>query len=210
MIGFSVFSYKNILQQTEIRDSLPVINLVQVLNSYDTILADRSKGQGRGLIAKHNIKKDEIIFELSRDSIINIDTAALTRLQSNNKNILMGLNQWQALILCLSYELYLNEKSKWFSYFNVLPLTSNDFNSLMYWKDEDLEYLKPSTVLLRIGKKEAEELYLKLVPEYCEKLGCKELSEFLTLEKFHIIASLIMSYSFDVDRSFSTSRYVQL
>jgi SET domain-containing protein 6 len=160
----------------------------------------RKFSQGRGLIATQDISKDEVLFEISRDVILNIDTASITSLREENKNILLSLNQWQALIICVAYEWYLGNESKLFNYFNVLPLKSSDFNSLMFWNDQELQYLKPSGVLNRIGREQAEEMYALLITDIIPtRLLCPELAEFLTLEKFHIVASLIMSYSFDVD-----------
>lgn len=160
----------------------------------------REKGEGRGLIATEDISKDEILFELSRDSILNIDTASITKLRPENREILCSLNQWQALIICVAYEWFLGSKSQFSPYFQVLPLQRDEFNSLIFWSDEELKMLKPSAVLNRIGRAAAEEMYAILVADIIpEKLQCPELSEFLTEERFHIVASLIMSYSFDVD-----------
>lgn len=160
----------------------------------------RNKGQGRGLIATKDISSNEVLFELSRDTILNINTASISSINKENLNILKSLNQWQALIVCVAYEWYLGDKSKFIHYFNVLPFNTEDYNSLMFWKDEELQYLKPSGVLQRIGKSAAEEMYSLLVADIIpNRLKCKELADFLTLEKFHIVASLIMSYSFDVD-----------
>lgn len=160
----------------------------------------RANGEGRGLIATEDISKDEVLFELSRDAILNIDTASITKLRSENREILRSLNQWQALIICVAFEWFLGQKSEFLPYFQVLPLKHEDFNSLMFWSNEELKLLKPSAVLKRIGRDAAEEMYAILVADIIpEKLQCPELSEFLTEERFHIVASLIMSYSFDVD-----------
>lgn len=160
----------------------------------------RNIGQGRGLIAIDNISEGEVLFELSRDSILNINTAQITKLRAENKSVLLSLNQWQCLIICVAYEWFIGSKSKLFDYFNVLPLATNDYNSLMFWNDDELSYLKPSGVMQRIGKQQAEDMYALLVADIIpNKLKLPDLAEFLSLEKFHIVASLIMSYSFDVD-----------
>ncbi|GMM47622.1 ribosomal lysine N-methyltransferase [Pichia kluyveri] len=160
----------------------------------------RNINQGRGLIAVEDIKAGESLFELSRDAIFNVETASILNLNDNVHDVLLSLTQWQALIICLAYEWYLNENSKLLPYLNVLPLKSDDYNTLMYWNDEELQYLKPSGVLSRIGRNSAEEMYSILVADIIpNQIKSNELAEFLTLEKFHIIASLILSYSFDVE-----------
>lgn len=160
----------------------------------------RDYNQGRGLIATEDIAKNDVIFELSRDVILNINSASITQLRPENKKILNSLNQWQTLIICVAYEWYIGDRSKFINYLNVLPLKQSDYNSLMFWTDEELQYLKPSGVIDRIGKSSAEEMYSLLVADIIPNhLNCQELADFLTLERFHIVASLIMSYSFDVD-----------
>lgn len=160
----------------------------------------RQNREGRGLIATADIAKDEVLFEISRDAILNIDTAAITKRSPENRDILLSLNQWQALIICVAYEWFLGTESDLLPYLNVLPLKTENFNSLMFWNDDELNTLKPSCVLGRIGKSSAEEMYAILVADIIpEKLNCPELAEFLTEQRFHVVASLIMSYSFDVD-----------
>ncbi|KAG7798930.1 hypothetical protein KL944_004329 [Ogataea haglerorum] len=165
--------------------------------SDDIEIADlRNSHEGRGLRARNDVQKDTVLFRLARDHILNIRTAALGKLKPGNQEVLETLNQWEALILCLAYEMMLGEESQWSSYLAVLP---EKFNSLMFWSSEELEKLKPSNVLQRIGREQAEQMYSKLVPEYCLRLGSKKLVEYLTLDRFHVVASIIMSYSFDVD-----------
>ncbi|ODQ47144.1 hypothetical protein PICMEDRAFT_71255 [Pichia membranifaciens NRRL Y-2026] len=160
----------------------------------------REQGQGRGLIATEDIAKNERLFELSRDCILNVTTAAMSKLRAGNRNVLESLNQWQALIICVAYEWLMGDKSRFAHYFRVLPLQSSDYNSLMFWSEEELETLKPSGVLSRIGREAAEEMHALLVADIIpNRLQCPELAEFLTQERFHVVASLIMSYSFDVD-----------
>ncbi|KAH3666878.1 hypothetical protein OGAPHI_003327 [Ogataea philodendri] len=156
----------------------------------------RSSGEGRALRATGDIKKDTVLFRLARDHIINVRTAALGKLKLSNIEVLESLNQWEALILCLGYEMLLGEESQWSSYLQVLP---EKFNSLMFWSDDELAMLKPSNVLTRIGRDQAERMHARLVPDMCVRLGSQKLADFLTLEKFHMVASIIMSYSFDVD-----------
>mgnify|MGYP003365304150 FL=1 len=162
----------------------------------------RSESQGRGLVAEDDITEGETLFEFTRDKIINVDSATLTNLRDGqNETILISLGQWEALILCLAYEIMLGDKSRWHPYLQILPQNKSQFSTLMYWKEDELKYLKPSSVLDRIGKESVIQLYHKLVPRYCTKLGVPKMAEFLTLEKFSAIGSLIMSYSFDVDHA---------
>ena len=47
------------------------------------------------------------------------------------------------------YEFLRGAESRWKPYFDILP---NEFNSLMFWSKEELEELKGSAVLGKIGR----------------------------------------------------------
>ncbi|KWU45144.1 SET-domain protein [Rhodotorula sp. JG-1b] len=56
--------------------------------------------------------------------------------------------------------------STWKPYFSLLP---NKFDSLMFWSDEELAELEGSTVLGKIGRGEADEIYAETVKPLVEK-----------------------------------------
>lgn len=162
----------------------------------------RKDNQGRGMVANEDIEEDEELFSIPRETIINIDNCSLTKTNSKARDGLLSLNQWEALIIVLLYELKVNGKSKWSAYFNTLPIKDTQnykFNQLMFWSHEQLADLSPSLIIDRIGKDEAEAMYNKLFPKVVEDLNIPELFK-VTLEEYHKVASLIMSYSFDVER----------
>lgn len=156
----------------------------------------RVHGQGRGLIATRDIKADEILFKVPRNVLLNIDTGTLAQINDANKEkLLTKYDHWEGLILTILFELSLGEKSKWAPYFKILP---ENFQSLMYWNDEDIQALQPSLIISRIGKEKALDLYNKLVPNALIDLGIENLQ--VSLNHFYQVASTIMSYSFDVER----------
>lgn len=165
-------------------------------------LADmRSVNQGRCLLATQNIEKKEILFEIPRSTILNVSTSQLIKMYPQMKRRLLNeLGQWEGLIICTLYEMkVLRENSHWWEYFQVLP-RPDDINSLMYWTDEQLEGLKPSLIVERIGKLEAKIMYQNIL-RYVEEFGeifSDELGE-ITWADFVYVASIIMSYSFDVE-----------
>ncbi|KAH3685043.1 hypothetical protein WICPIJ_003980 [Wickerhamomyces pijperi] len=159
----------------------------------------RSKSQGRGIIAIEDIQEGEILFTISRESILNVQTGSLGKLQNgeNVEILTQEFTPWESLILTLIYEFQLGLKSPWVGYLQVLPL---ELNSLIYWENYDLEKLRPSLVIDRIGKNDALEMYAKLIPSAWERLGVKaeEVGD-VSWELFRKVASLIMAYSFDVE-----------
>jgi len=155
----------------------------------------RNLSQGRGLIATQDIEEDEILFSIPRIVLLNIETSSLGKINNNREKLLTKYDHWEGLILTILYELSLGENSNWAPYFKILP---EEFHSLMFWKDEELEFLQPSLVLGRIGKDKAEETYQKLIPNALMDLGIGHLN--ISLDLFHRVASTILSYSFDVER----------
>jgi len=100
------------------------------------------------------------------------------------------------LILTLMYESSL-PSSKWKSYLESLP---KEFDTLMYWSDEELKELRGCSVLEKIGKEDAEETYRKVILSFVEKNRNVFAETDTSLEAFHRMGSLIMAYGFDLDK----------
>lgn len=171
----------------------------------DCEIADlRLQNEGRGIIAIEDIDEGETIFEIPRSIMLNIESCSLIEQHPEVVNELKLLNQWEALIIVLLYELKVKElTSKWSPYFDILPISDSEsykFNQLMFWSDEELELLKPSLIIQRIGRELAKGMYNKLFPNIVlNKMKLEELKD-VTLDEYHKIASLIMSYSFDIEK----------
>jgi SET domain-containing protein 6 len=109
------------------------------------------------------------------------------------------------LILVLIFET--RPESPWKAYIDLLP---TEFNSLMFWTPDELKELKGSAVLEKIGKEDAETMFLeKLLPVVRENesvfsntslAAVPEGVPFEThfLNTAHRMASVILSYSFDL------------
>jgi SET domain-containing protein 6 len=81
----------------------------------------------------------------------------------------------------------LQSNSRWAPYLAILP---QKLDSLVFWSNEELEELQASSVVKKIGKKSAEELFNKYIPP----LGLEDFN----LELCHQVASVIMAYAFDI------------
>lgn len=164
----------------------------------------REQNQGRGLVAVEDIKEDQVLFSLPRSVTICVDNCTLIKDRPDLKEKLMKLNHWDSLIIVLLYEIkVVGEKSPWIDYFNILPINDEQnyvFNQLMFWSPEELKHLSPSLITERIGRDLAEAMYRKLHPKIVvHDFKIDQLGE-VSLDEYHKIASLIMSYSFDVER----------
>jgi SET domain-containing protein 6 len=77
--------------------------------------------------------------------------------------------------------------SKWAPYLAILP---QKLDSLVFWSDEELAELQASSVVKKIGRSSAEEMFTK----HISPLGLGEFN----VELCHQIASVIMAYAFDI------------
>lgn len=158
----------------------------------------RNIGQGRAVVAKEAIEEDEELFRLPRSLTINAENCSLIQDKASLVDALLDLGQWQALILSVLYEWKVKgADSPWFPYFNVLPVNdhgSYKYNQLLFWSDDELKLLQPSQILSRVGKESARKMYEDMKVLLERFVG--DVSE----EDFNSVATLIMSYSFDVSK----------
>lgn len=75
--------------------------------------------------------------------------------------------------------------SKWAPYLAILP---RQLDSLMFWSESELAELQSSTVVTKIGKAGAEQMFA----EHITLLGQCD------VELYHRVASIIMAYAFDI------------
>lgn len=170
----------------------------------------RAQSQGRGVIALDDIKSGEVLFSMPRTAVLAVDTVDIQKTPRIAKFFqeteqVRELDTWMSLILYMMIRGpgkgsadEIDQENEFKPYFDVLP---NNFTTLMFWDPvEASQLLKGSTVVERIGKTDAEEGYNELLlpifeqyPEFFENVDT-------SLETFHRMGSLIMSYSFDVDK----------
>ena len=111
------------------------------------------------------------------------------------------------------YEYLNGDISNWAAYFSVLP---SEFDTLMYWTEDELAELQASAVVNKIGKESANEMFLEqLIPVIKEfapiffsdddraPQRAEEMRDERNLTLMHRMGSLIMAYAFDVEPSVS-------
>lgn len=113
------------------------------------------------------------------------------------------LDSWGSLILVMIYEYLQGDASPWKPYFEVLP---DKFDTLMFWESSDLEWLRGSAVLSKIGKVEADEMFRSRIlsviaanPTIFFPQGVAQPSETELLQLAHRMGSIIMAYAFDLE-----------
>lgn len=157
----------------------------------------RDEHQGRSLVSVRDIKEGDTLFSVPNQALLNVETGSLG--QSDSKileSLRTEVGHWEGLILTILYELnYLKENSKWWPYLQILP---NSFDTLVYWEDDELEKLQPSTVLDRLGKDSSRDMYVSIL-ELIDRYDLKDKIKEVSFEQFKRVASCIMAYSFDKD-----------
>ncbi|KAF7539180.1 hypothetical protein G7054_g2362 [Neopestalotiopsis clavispora] len=181
----------------------------------------RHSNRGRGIIATADIPEDTVLFTIPRDAIINTLTSDLPkRVPQIFEDSTAGLedtdneadedgddtgppDSWVSLILVMIYEYLQGEKSKWKPYFDVLP---EEFETLMFWSDKELEELQASAIASKIGKDEAENMFrVKVLPAIQEHAnvfypqGAQRLNGDQLIALAHRMGSTIMAYAFDLE-----------
>ncbi|KAG7098312.1 hypothetical protein E1B28_000273 [Marasmius oreades] len=101
----------------------------------------------------------------------------------------------------MMWETAQGSSSRWAEYLDTLPTR---FDTPMFWNAEELDELKGTSIIERLGKEDAERNYIeKVLPALKSRpdmFAPESLSVHYTLEQYHIMGSRILSRSFDVER----------
>lgn len=146
----------------------------------------REAGQGRGLIALEDIAEGDVLFTIPQTNLLAVERdPKFGELVTKHE-----LADWPAL---MAYMMLVSGTDRWAPYFAVLP---SKFSTPMFWNPEQLELLKGSAVLDKVGRAEADELYDELASSIFKDQAFANVD--LSRESFHRMGSLIMAYGFDV------------
>ncbi|KAF2012578.1 SET domain-containing protein [Aaosphaeria arxii CBS 175.79] len=176
----------------------------------------REEHAGRGVVATQDIAEDELLFRIPRSAILCVENSILST--ELPKTTFDSLGPWLSLILVMLYEYQNHGASNWSPYFDVLP---TDFNTLMFWSEDELAHLQASAVVSKIGRAGADASFANdLVPvirEFAdvffsgdmhadEKAAAMSSPE--NMQLMHKMGSLIMAYAFDVEPAVPPTRAV--
>lgn len=99
------------------------------------------------------------------------------------------------------YEHLKGSHSPWQPYFNILP---EKFDSLMYWSDEELQFLEGSAVVDKIGKETANSTFseqiIPIIAQHADVFQTAGRSNEELLSLCHRMGSTIMAYAFDLEK----------
>ena len=158
-------------------------------------------------MAINDIEEGEELFTIPRRLIMDARTSDLKKYIPTE---LKSLDTWQQITLVMIYESGKGEESFWYLYWKVLPKRVD--NILMNWSEEELDKLKGSTVLNKIGKeqtnKDIEKHMLPVVKRHADIFGAYaegfkgENALAFLLDVAHRMAGIMMAYAFDVAEEF--------
>jgi SET domain-containing protein 6 len=129
----------------------------------------REDNAGRGIVANDSIEPNTDLFTIPRDIVITKENSSLFNRHPTIFDRFSEVNgiedenfDWLALVLTLIYEYFVDDASPWKPYLDVL---ASDFQTLMFWTDDELEELQASAVRQKIGKADADLIFqTKIVP----------------------------------------------
>ena len=84
---------------------------------------------------------DEVLFSIPRSLLLNTSNSQLASLLTEAER--SSLRNWTPLILTMMWEAR-QPDSRWRPYFDIMP---TEFDSLMFWSEEELRELKGSTIV---------------------------------------------------------------
>lgn len=167
-------------------------------------------------VAKSDIEAETILFTIPREAILCTDTSALLAFlpelfrddgveeETDEDDSSAAKSPWTALILLMMYEYLRGESSYWRRYLDVLPET---FETPMFWTDAELQALKGTAVLGKIGKEKADAMIRKeivaVIQEHADVFylgGSTKFSDEVLFKLAHRMASTIMAYAFDMEK----------
>ncbi|KAF2811482.1 SET domain-containing protein [Mytilinidion resinicola] len=177
------------------------------LNSYSATTSNkialrdlRRKDAGRGVVATSDIEEDELLFSIPRTSVLSVENSQLSK---KAPSLFIELDPWLSLIVVMIYEYLQGPNSIWKPYFDILP---TEFDTLMFWTEEELAELHASAVREKIGKKDAdktfEEILVPLIRQNADTFfpGANVHPTDLDLVTLaHRMGSTIMAYAFDIE-----------
>ena len=105
----------------------------------------------RGVLAKNNIVKDEIIMTIPRECLISLETAFETDYGKKIEEFMYKELNSPKHCLLTSFLLYEEKNPKYKYYFDLLPKDFSNFP--IFYTSKELEYLKGSPFLLQILEK---------------------------------------------------------
>ena len=105
----------------------------------------------RGVLAKNNIVKDEIIMTIPRECLISLETAFETDYGKKIEEFMYKELNSPKHCLLTSFLLYEEKNPKYKYYFDLLPKDFSNFP--IFYTNKELEYLKGSPFLLQILEK---------------------------------------------------------
>lgn len=186
-------------------------------------------------MASADIPADTVLFTIPRQSIICKDTSTLvTKLPSvfdesadpkdeadgdedhdmdgggsanGDREDDNAQDSWTTLILILIHEHLQGTASPWKPYLDVLPASSADFSTPMFWSPHELAELQASPVVSKVGRDEAEKMIRsKILPvvtaheDLFYPATAPRLSEEDLVQLAFRMGSVIMAYAFDLEK----------
>ncbi|KAI0088157.1 SET domain-containing protein [Irpex rosettiformis] len=159
-------------------------------------------GCARGAIALQDLPEGHTLFTIPRDLTLSTRTSALPSKLGLSTWKQYGLHVgWAGLILCMMWEEAQGAESKWDGYMSILP---SEFDTPMFWSEAELDELKGTSVVDKIGEADAEKDFhdkvLPVIQSRSDLFPSEAIIQYYTLERYHVMGSRVLSRSFQVSK----------
>ncbi|ODN80552.1 hypothetical protein, variant 1 [Cryptococcus amylolentus CBS 6039] len=156
-------------------------------------------GMNYGATALEDIKEDAPLFHIPDSLILSPYTSTLKEHLSSEEWEQLG-HGWSQLILVMMWESIRGDESRWSGYLGNMP---RQFETPMFWSEEERKYLAGTDIQDRIGREDAEQEYtnvlLPVISAHPELFPVG--SPHTSIDAFHLQGSRILSRSFTVPLS---------
>ena len=147
---------KELMQKNKLYKSYPLyINFLKELYKFNAFFPKLEihfySDDYRGILAKNNISKNEIIMKIPKECIISLETALETDYGKKISDFMYTELNSPKHCLLSSFLLYEKKNPKYAYYFNLLPHDYSNFP--IFYTNRELEYLKGSPFLSQIIEK---------------------------------------------------------
>ncbi|WVQ73990.1 hypothetical protein IAR50_003571 [Cryptococcus sp. DSM 104548] len=156
-------------------------------------------GMNYGATALQDIKEDAPLFHVPDSLILSPYTSTLKEHLSAEEWEQLG-HGWAQLILVMMWESIRGDESRWSGYLGNMP---RQFETPMFWSEDERMYLVGTDIEDRIGREDAEQEYtnvlLPVISAHPDLFPAD--SPHTSIDAFHLQGSRILSRSFTVPLS---------
>ncbi|KAF9527317.1 hypothetical protein CPB83DRAFT_768637 [Crepidotus variabilis] len=157
---------------------------------------------GRGVVALIDIPEGQTLFSMPRTLLLGVQTSNLRFAFGEEAWKAAKLHErWSGIILCLMWEAAKGPESRWAPYFDIMPI---EFDTPMFWSNDELAELNGTAVADKIGKEQVEaDYHQKVLPAMKSRsdlFSPDAIPKYYSLEVYHLMGTRLLTRSFTIEQ----------